>query len=876
MKFIKEFLKLFISLTVIFTLGAYAFFVFTLPVVLSSVDNVSKLEDFLSKKVNAPVSIKNLEVKTHPNLGFDIYVRGIYIIPRNDGDLFHADNLKYSANIFNLKHGKFDADYIYANVGLLKKYIKIEKKSDSNYLDLSFYPQINIKKAYIKYNDSTYTEIENISSNKYGDKIITKLLAKTYSPYTKEPIVLGSAGVIVFKDRLGFDSFSVKTGFSQLFLSGDSTGMWIKGNKLPVAELEKTFLHIYKIKHPKKRNFIENFSDFKGVIDIDLFANKDGMTGSCTTYDLAAKFSNFKIPVSFPKTVFKFEGREISANAKGTFGTGPVETNFYLSGLLTKNLHVWGDVYSVLTNKFAQGYYPAVTVKGSAPATVKYHTHNEKTDVYYTLQVNKNNNIESKWGNLDNTDKNRILSMHTAKHGDPIKVESWDYSIGETGKKSKILYGDGNFEKVNGHYKLSDLSIKTNGKVSVNYIKSFIRNYVENGSFDADMKFGIFSDTAIGYINLYDISHKDFLYLKEANITSDEDATKFKADGTFYSSPIKIKASVSNRISNDILVQDVDIRLKEFFLQKGKIESIPASFKTGKAKPKKTHKKRVKYTVEHGNVVVDRLYGNKFDVRNVNIQGSLKDDIADFVMPKADYANGLLSAKGFYNLKNHSSNIQFFASDIDSNIVVTNFFKLPDQFTGDAFATLHVISKDKFNDIKASATFAISDGYMPKLAQQEFYLGDKNKKIDNRYKYTLSKIINLDFSKKRDLSANIYGSFNLDNDVLKDLRMFAKSDWIGLYFEGNYDSCSQATNLRIYGKRNKTWAKGIRIFKIPLNLIYSLVFKPEHTAQQYQDKLKLVPEISAAATDKVSIFRVSVLGYFGRKNGLKIEMKDLR
>ena len=36
------------------------------------------------------------------------------------------------------------------------------------------------------------------------------------------------------------------------------------------------------------------------------------------------------------------------------------------------------------------------------------------------------------------------------------------------------------------------------------------------------MKFGIFSDTAIGYINLYDISHKDFLYLKEANITSDE------------------------------------------------------------------------------------------------------------------------------------------------------------------------------------------------------------------------------------------------------------------------------------------------------------------------------------------------------------------
>ena len=116
MKILKELLKLTIALTVIFTLGAYAFFLYTFPIVASSFEYVSKYEDFLSKKISAPVVIKNLDIKTHPNLSFDVSVQGIYVVPIEENNLFHADNLKYSANIFNLKHGKLSADYIYADI----------------------------------------------------------------------------------------------------------------------------------------------------------------------------------------------------------------------------------------------------------------------------------------------------------------------------------------------------------------------------------------------------------------------------------------------------------------------------------------------------------------------------------------------------------------------------------------------------------------------------------------------------------------------------------------------------------------------------------------------------------------------------------------
>lgn len=873
MKIFKNHLKLLISLVIIFLLGVYAFFLYIIPIVADSTEYVSKYENFLSEKIKLHVLIKNLEIKTHPNLFFDISAKCIYVVPKDGKDLFHADNLNYRANILNFGHGKLSADYIYVDVKSLKNHIKFTPRTNKKPLDLKFFPQINVKKTYIKLNDDVYTEIIGINSDKQFGKIVTKLFGKIYSPYTKHPILVGDKGAITYKNKLGFDNFSVKIDNSEIYLSGDNTGLVFRGKNLPANELEQSFLYFYKIKNPNKRNFLENFSDFKGTMDVDLLLDKNGITGKCITHNLGAKFSTLKVDVFLPETVFDFKGREVGAQTKGTFGGEPVNTDFYLKGILTKNIDVKGNVSSVFTNKITQRYYPNVQISGVADANVRYHTQNQKVDVYYTLKLNKGNNLESKWGNLDNTDKNRVISMHTVKNGDPMKIESWDYSIGKGNESVKILSGDGNFEKVNGRYTLSDLSVKTNGKISVNYIKSFLRDYIKNGTFDADLKLGFLSKIILGSVNLYDVSNKDYLYLKNANLTVDKEKIRFSTDGSFFSSPIRISASAANRFSDNILIHNIDIHLHDFFLRQGKLNDVPKSFSKGTSEAKR--KKKVQYTVENGRIVIDKLSGNKFDMYNVEIRGSMKDDKAVYVIPKADYANGLLSAKGVSDFKSHSSDVEFYASDIDTNVVMTKFFGLPDHVHGKAFATLHVITKNKLNDVKAFATFAISDGYMPQIANHEFFV-DRKRNKKKKHKYVLSKITNIDFSKAKELSTNIYGSFNLDNDDLKNLRMFAKSEWLGLFFEGNYNIKSQAVDLNIWGKRNKTHDKGIKIFKIPLNLLYKFVFKPEHSVSQYEDKIKLIPGIRAEISDKISLFRVSVIGFLGKKKGLKIELKDLR
>ena len=873
MKFLKIFSKILLIIIAAMVLGCYAFFLFILPNILSSPDNVQKYETFIEKRIGVPVSVKNFKVNTYPDLSFEIYSDSVFVVPQNNTELFHSDKLKYCANIFNLKHGHLTAKYIYADLDALKKYVKLKPGNGKKHFDLTFFPQTNIRRAEIKFNEKNYLDVDYIRSKKHKGKIVTRILAHVYSEYSKEPVVIGKSGVITYKDYLGFEQFSIKLPKSEVLLTGSHKGMKIAGKNLPANELERSFLYFYKLKHPDKRNFLENFSDFKGTMDVDLFLDKRGLTGKVITHNLGAKFSNLKVDVFLPETTFDFRGREVSAKTSGTFGTEPVQTDFHLTGMMTDDLHVTGNVSSVFQDRLTKKYFPAVEISGRTPALVKYHTHNQAVDVYYVLTVNKGANLLSQWGNLDNTDKNRIFSMHTFKNGDPMKIESWDYTVDGV----KVIFGDGNFEKINGRYTLADLSVKTNGKVEINNIKSFLRDYLKSGEFDANLRLDFLKKVLQGNVNLYNASHDDFLYLKTAKMTIEPEAIKIFADGSFYSSPIKMSVRAKNRFSDDFYVNSVDIYLKEFFIRPGKFADLGQSFKTGKKKHKTNPDNKITYTIEQGRIVVDKLMGNKFTMRNVNIQGSMRNEIATFIIPKADYANGLLSAKGVYDLGHHSSNIWFYASDIDSNVVMTEFFHLPNQVKGTAYATLHAITRDKFNDVKADATFAISDGYMPQIADREIFIG--RKRADGKkkgHKYVLSKIINLDFSKPENYMANIYGSFMLDNDNLRNLRMFAKSEWLGLYFEGMYDIPTECANLSIWGKRNKTHAKGIRIFKIPVNLIYRVVFRPEHTASQYEDKIKLIPPINEGIADDIAVFRVKALGYLNRKGGMKFEMKDLR
>ena len=258
----------------------------------------------------------------------------------------------------------------------------------------------------------------------------------------------------------------------------------------------------------------------------------------------------------------------------------------------------------------------------------------------------------------------------------------------------------------------------------------------------------------------------------------------------------------------------------------------------------------------------------------------LKNDVFDFIIPETEYSKGLLSAVGKYNIKAHSSDIQFLASDIDSNEVATKIFNLPNQFEGNGYASLHLKTKNKLNDIHAHATFAITDGFLPKLGSQEFIFNrpTKLKKVlfwvHKPISFTLSKITNIDFSKPNVFYSNLLGTFIINNSDVEHVKIFSQSDYLSMFIEGKYNIDSQIGDLCIWGKHNKIAEKKIKIFRIPLSMLYRLIFRSEHTKDIYQDKIKMIPEIKAKPSE-MSIFTVNIVGDLN-SNNLNVKMKNLK
>lgn len=64
------------------------------------------------------------------------------------------------------------------------------------------------------------------------------------------------------------------------------------------------------------------------------------------------------------------------------------------------------------------------------------------------MDVPKDSNLMSNFGNLDNLSENRQISVHTLKQGDKISLENYIYKFVNLDNSTKSLfYGNGNFEK---------------------------------------------------------------------------------------------------------------------------------------------------------------------------------------------------------------------------------------------------------------------------------------------------------------------------------------------------------------------------------------------------------------------------------------------
>lgn len=575
-------------------------------------------------------------------------------------------------------------------------------------------------------------------------------------------------------------------------------------------------------------------------------------------------------PVHINNEEFHFNGADIQSEGIGTLGGQKVYHNFKIKNFLSKTRETKGNIYSNLAPGIVK-YIPNFQIQNSAGIKIDYTVTNKKNFINYTINLKKGADIFYKHAYVGLREKDRKLYIETLKDKNKLYIKNFNYSTIENSINSLILYGDALFEKNNSSYQPRYLTIKTNGWAPASTTGSFNR-FIAGGIFKGNLSYDFVQNIMLGDFTIKDFIHKDF-YVETAVIKADKNLIDITAEGKYrrekFTSKLQAKNNL-NEINKRVHIYNMELFLDKYKFRKRYKKNHKEYRSANKYKQIKVFAAKVRdidILVDNWKVTANSIIYNKIVLKDVNLVGSLKDDIFKFSTSKVAFANGILSANGQYDFKHKNSDIVFSAKNVDSNIAAALLFNLPGQVEGTADGTLNIITHNKLDDIQAYVTFKINDGFLPKIGSKEFLSKHNNKK------FKISDIINIKARGKKNLSSDITGSFYMDNHILKDINLTSKQRYLSFLIEGNYDIINGEADLMLFGKYSSVAQKGIKIFFIPISFIMKFLFKPENTLKNYKTKLEKIPSIDAKAIE-TNYFRVKLYGNL-IQNKINVEMKSI-
>ncbi len=867
---------------IIFMAVFYALFLYALPPVLNSSKVRFKAERLLKEKTNLDLITKHLYFRTHPDLSISINADKIYLENKDKKPVFKTDNISAYFNLPELKFKNIYTDYVYLDEFELKSLIKSNQTKSHNKvfnIDTSYIPNIIIKNAEIWIDKESINSIFividdfNIIKAKHM-KVYCTFKADIISAMLKNLIHIGDGGCLYIENNnIYAKDLKIKVGYPDIKINGlisnknRENDFTIKGDNLPVNDIESSLLYFLKLRK-KGKQFLENFKDFNGNIDINLNVKNWGFYGMCFADDLEAKSVLFDVPVKFKKVFFKFNNREVTSKAIGTLGGEKVFNTFKMTDMATDLQEVTGHINSFITNKLASEYLDNSSVTGGMDASVDYRVKDHKIYVDYMLNIKKGSAFIYKKSFIGITNKDRRILVKTLKDNDELYIRHYDYSTIENNKVKNIVLGTGLFKKKDNHFTPEYITCATNGFVPVTIAGSF-GQVIDGGVFSGDIKYIFKKNLVTGNFTVKDTAYKNF-YVNTAKILADENKIRIEANGDFKNSPYECTFDAKNDITDKIHIYNMYLMLEEYIIN-------PALSKKTKISKKVVNKiknkaKELDITIDKWTVKINKIQRNKFELKNIMLTGSLKNNVFKFLMPHTEFSDGILCANGVYNINNLSSEINFSAHKINSNKAADIFFNLKDQIEGIADASLNLKSNNNFKDIQGLITFKVEQGYLPKLGSTEFII-KKSKKIKRELKFKISDIINIDIKNMKALASDINGSLYIDNAEIKDIEITSRQKYLSLLIEGDYNADSCEADLNLYGKYSNKAQKKIKILFIPLSWIVNIIFKPEHTFDKYINEINRIPSIQAQQNDE-NTFRVKLKGNLNSDN-IDVELKRI-
>ena len=205
-----------------------------------------------------------------------------------------------------------------------------------------------------------------------------------------------------------------------------------------------------------------------------------------------------------------------------------------------------------------------------------------------------------------------------------------------------------------------------------------------------------------------------------------------------------------------------------------------------------------------------KLKADKIELRNIvasNFEADLGlNNKGIFDVNKFDFniAQGSLSGKFKYNLKNNDVSILVDADSINANDITWALFDLKNQIYGDMTGKVNLACngsdyKSCMATLKGNAIFNVKDGRMPKLGSLEYLLKAGNLVKGGITSLSINSVIDLITPLKTGDFSDIYGSITIADGLANNIEIATKGKDLSLFISGTYNFATENAEMEVLG-----------------------------------------------------------------------------
>lgn len=793
-----------------------------IPDIKKMIPITDKVQGFTDLNIKIYGAVKYIEdLKFNKNT----FAKGNITLKDNDFALNGFEINKTNGNV------KFDTDFADANITALmgNSPLSIKAKIKNNIGDLilnipRFNPNFLIENSnnilpYISVNAKYKGNINKIEYNKLNLK--AKILESP--PQSKLKFQTGDIivqnNIITINNLKGYINNSKNIIEANLRVAEAFSDKSITNGAIRVKTPDLSLLNDLLISDllPEAINNIE-FT--KGAVDLNCKFFNNKISANTDLSGISFVYLPLELPVEIINGNLAIRNNSIRLNKVNLMADKmPVLADGEIKDIFDKqnfNLYIDSKPKQEFIDKYINKnqIYP-IKIKGDIVYWLKLKGTPDNYELKSKVDMNKDSSVYhfgATVGDLENAIVMEIDSRITNKKNIKIQDFSYDKLIdSQNGKQTRLnmLKAHGGVQLLKDDLGFNDLVIKTYHPADARIFNIIFRKpNIKQGQFTSDLKFNgkLSNPRVIGDFHIFE-TNIPFLdtTMKNIELVFKDRVVEISSKGDVLGNDVSFEGVMKNKLTMPYELEKATLYTKDLNLN-----NIVNKLKTAQADNASTFESFE--GLDLNSIVFNnlKLKADSIQLRNINAEEfeattSLNEkgifDVNNF---RFNIAQGTLSGKYKYNLKNNDMSINLDAQNINANDITWALFDLNNQIYGDMTGGVNLSCNGTdfrycMETLNGKTFFNVKDGRMPKLGSLEYLLKAGNLLKGGITGISINSVIDLITPLKTGEFSDIFGSIRIKDGIARNIEITTKGKDLSLFIDGTYNFADSTADMQVLG-----------------------------------------------------------------------------